>query len=33
LPATFDEPAARPWIARSLSHVSGMPAKKPKKGR
>jgi TfoX/Sxy family transcriptional regulator of competence genes len=33
LPATFDEPAARPWIARSLAHVSGLPPKKPKKGR
>jgi TfoX/Sxy family transcriptional regulator of competence genes len=33
LPASFDEPAARPWIARSLTQVSGLPPKKPKKGR
>jgi TfoX/Sxy family transcriptional regulator of competence genes len=33
LPVSFDEPAARPWIAKSLAYISELPPKKPKKGR
>jgi TfoX/Sxy family transcriptional regulator of competence genes len=31
VPATFDEPKARPWVAKSLEHASRLPAKAKKK--
>ena len=30
LPATFDDAAAEPWVARSLAYVAALPSKKAK---